>query len=160
MKGFFGLPLPSTEIALIGFVIAVLAAIFGDKILNPPIKKGSKSTSYSPPLPPTMRVGLAILVVLSLELLTYGLIALLLESKNKSPKHSEATQQMVIEYVKRKKCLEGNTVDRSSAQYKIKAVDNLVDIEKLDDGEARIRVVKAEEDLNTLIHQYNLPQCK
>lgn len=160
MKGFFGLPLPSTEIALIGFVIAVLAAIFGDKILNPPIKKGSKSTSYSPPLPPTMRVGLAILVVLSLELLTYGLIALLLESKNKSPKHSEATQQMVIEYVKRKKCLEGNTVDRSSAQYKIKAVDNLADIEKLDDGEARIRVVKAEEDLNTLIHQYNLPQCK
>lgn len=160
MKGFFGLPLPSTEIALIGFVIAVLAAIFGDKILNPPIKKGSKSTSYSPPLPPTMRVGLAILVVLSLELLTYGLIALLLESKNKSPKHSEATQQMIIEYVKRKKCLEGNTVDRSSAQYKIKAVDNLVDIEKLDDGEARIRVVKAEEDLNTLIHQYNLPQCK
>ena len=107
-----------------------------------------------------MRLGLTILVILSLELLSYGLIALLLENKNKSPKHSEATQQMIIDYVKRKKCLEGKAESQGSALYKIKAVDTMADIQKMDDGEARIRVVKALEDLNVLIHQYHLPDCK
>ena len=159
----FGLPLPSTEIALIGFVIAILAATFGDKILNPITRRTSTTTHHEPlskGLPYRYRFGIIVLIVLSLELLVYGLFSLWIDHRNATPKHSSSTQKIITEYIKRRTCLINQVKSESSAYYKLKAVDSMEGVENLGDTDVQVRTAVAQTDLNKLIQEYHLKDCK